>query len=216
MKVFGAMFSAFWRDNGKDITAIFKADWDVISGLVQAVLGVIAAILLAGLRLMKGDWTGAWDAIQEYSVIAYAGMKRAFSGMVNGIVALAKLGGRAMIEAGKLFVDGLINGIKAKVNELRQTVQILSQIAVDAAKITLGIHSPSTVMEEIGRNIGEGLVRGIQSKGADVGSAMQAILRGGKAAGGKGASATDGPDESDETRKRLTDWQKTLKNCTKY
>lgn len=61
------------------------------------------------------------------------------------------------------IVSGLINGLRAGVGMVWDAAVALAKSIVDAIKSFLGIHSPSTVMAEIGGNTVEGLKVGISA-----------------------------------------------------
>jgi hypothetical protein len=65
------------------------------------------------------------------------------------------------LQAGKDLIAGMINGITDKFKELAGAVKNAVGNAVGAVKGFLGIHSPSTVFHEIGTNVTEGFVKGI-------------------------------------------------------
>lgn len=76
------------------------------------------------------------------------------------IKAIGDLSG-TLWDAGAKLMAGLINGIKSFVGELTSTVKNAVGTAVKAVKDVLGIHSPSKIFMEIGRNVTEGFVKGI-------------------------------------------------------
>lgn len=66
-----------------------------------------------------------------------------------------------MAEFGRNIVDGLLNGIKEKWENLKNSVKDLCSNFVDGIKSFFGIHSPSTVFANIGENITAGVEEGI-------------------------------------------------------
>ena len=76
------------------------------------------------------------------------------------------------------LMDGFYNGIKQKRNTVLEYVKsVMSGIAI-AARITLGINSPSKVFAEIGTSIPEGMEVGIQKKFSSMENALQTDLVG--------------------------------------
>lgn len=65
-------------------------------------------------------------------------------------------------EVGPDIIAGLQNGLKDGVDGLITAAQDIGNKIIEAVKALLGIHSPSTVFFEIGKNIIEGLVNGIE------------------------------------------------------
>lgn len=113
-----------------------------LADIVSAIIDSIKSIVQFLTDVFKGDWESAWNDIVE---------------SLNGSV------WEKIKEAGKHFIDGLINGIKEKWETLKTQVSEIGTSIVDKFKDVLGIHSPSTVMEEQGNYITEGLLNGIAS-----------------------------------------------------
>lgn len=61
------------------------------------------------------------------------------------------------------IIEGLLNGLTEGAGALWTKMQELGSAIITAICSILGIHSPSTVMYEIGQNIVQGLINGIQS-----------------------------------------------------
>lgn len=66
-----------------------------------------------------------------------------------------------MAEFGRYIVDGLLNGITEKWENLKNSVKDLCSNFVSGIKNFFGIHSPSTVFANIGENITAGVEEGI-------------------------------------------------------
>lgn len=75
---------------------------------------------------------------------------------------------------GKNIIDGIVNGLKAAGNALIEFIKNLASMAVDGAKIVLGINSPSKVFaNEVGRWIPAGIAVGIEDNAHQLDSAVQ-------------------------------------------
>ena len=66
-------------------------------------------------------------------------------------------------EIGESLVEGEKSGISSNIVALNWLITEMSESAVDTAKKVLGIHSPSTVFEEIYRNVMYGCINGLKS-----------------------------------------------------
>jgi|GEM_PF-1609911 len=62
------------------------------------------------------------------------------------------------------MIQGIIQGAKNKSGDLYATLQNIAGQALQAAKNTLGINSPSRAFRNIGLSIGDGLIIGLKSK----------------------------------------------------
>jgi amino acid transporter len=79
-----------------------------------------------------------------------------------GVLGRAGEDGKAI---GTSFVDGLVEGIKSGYSVLSKVASGLAHEAVSAVKDTLGIHSPSRVMADMGENVTAGFAEGVQAGG---------------------------------------------------
>ncbi|MGW9230563.1 phage tail protein [Pseudorhizobium sp. NPDC055634] len=79
--------------------------------------------------------------------------------IVNAFMALPA----RMMEIGGQIIDGLWNGIKAKWESVKAGVTGIADSITTSIKSTLGIHSPSRVMHQVGEFIMQGLNNGMQS-----------------------------------------------------
>lgn len=64
---------------------------------------------------------------------------------------------------GKDIVDGLANGLWAGIRTIGSIMLELAKKVVDTVKNFLGIHSPSTVFYDIGKNVIQGFINGIKA-----------------------------------------------------
>ena len=80
-----------------------------------------------------------------------------------------------LIECGVNLMKGLGQGIVKGGAEALKAVAKVGKAVVDKAKSLLGIHSPSTIFEEMGKYVDEGFVIGIQGDMSSVQSAMDDV-----------------------------------------
>lgn len=162
----------------------------VIQGAIQVVTGILQVFtgfvqLIVG--LIRGDteqMTMAWE-MMKVGVIgivqglgtAIEGAFRATFGFVLGFLEgfvsgfLKTLGGllKAVlgqkpdwIDAGEELIKGLIEGIKAMAEAAVEAAKGVVSSAIAAAKSLLGIGSPSKVMAQMGGQMMEGLMAGLE------------------------------------------------------
>ncbi|MFG2404285.1 phage tail tape measure protein [Streptomyces brevispora] len=78
---------------------------------------------------------------------------------------------------GRDLIRGMINGILAMAGPLVSATTMVMRQAVDAARNTLGIHSPSTVLAAIGRDTGRGFIIGLTGTAAQIKQTTERIAK---------------------------------------
>lgn len=73
-----------------------------------------------------------------------------------------------MLNVGQMIVNGLDDGIKSKMAALNQTLNKFGTGIPESIKKVLGIHSPSKVFADIGRQIDAGLIEGLDSYSSQI------------------------------------------------
>lgn len=139
-----------------------------VAGIAALTAGVIAfwpEIQRAGQivgEFVSGTWAAfiaAWrTAFDTIGMVATAVGQ--FSAKLTG--AFVALPGK-MMEIGAQIIQGLWDGLKSKMAEVRDGIAGFAGSIVDSVKAKLGIHSPSRVMHEVGVNIMQGLSDGMGS-----------------------------------------------------
>lgn len=78
---------------------------------------------------------------------------------------------------GKNIIDGLINGIKSKAADVKNTVKDIASSIGDKIRGILDIHSPSRVMAKIGMYTSQGLAEGILNGASYVDKATTTLTK---------------------------------------
>lgn len=156
--------SAFKRGEGENAVSFFSNMWSsiqsaasgawngIVSAVSSAITNVVSAIVNGGSQIMAevGSWPGK---IQSF-----------FSDAINWLV-----------DAGRNVVQGLINGISGMIDSAVAKAKELASRVKNAVTGFLGIHSPSTVMADIGGFIGDGLINGMKAKQGQIEKTAQSI-----------------------------------------
>jgi hypothetical protein len=69
--------------------------------------------------------------------------------------------GSWLVNAGRMILQGLWNGLKSIANGVLDWIRGIGAQIAQGFQDAVGIHSPSTVFAEFGKNIGQGLIVGI-------------------------------------------------------
>ncbi|SFU03186.1 hypothetical protein [Halomonas saccharevitans] len=169
----------------KALSAVFAATpigW-IVAGITSVALG--AAYLWKNWETIGPKFSALWESLKAMPGRAWAGIKAAFQEGVGGVTRLLLdwsplgilwRGIRAALEAlgidvpagfstlGDAIVDGLIGGITAKWQALKEKITGIGGSVIGWFKAKLGIASPSRVFAGFGANLLEGLIDGIDEK----------------------------------------------------
>ncbi|MDX2943311.1 phage tail protein [Streptomyces caniscabiei] len=88
---------------------------------------------------------------------------------------LGNLGGY-LASAGRDLIAGMIGGVREKAGDLVAAAKDVVGSAVDGAKSLLGISSPSKVFATIGRQTGQGFIKGLTGERARISSTAKTII----------------------------------------
>jgi phage-related protein len=147
------------------ITTIVAAIPQIVSALVDAIIGNIDQIVLAGFQLFVA-------LIQNLPMIKFEILK-AIPQIIEGIVsAIASLHWK-MVEAGSNLIKGLWQGINNVKSWIWSKIRGFFSDIVDDIKSYFGIRSPSTLFAGLGENMAKGLGLGFGKEMEKVSRDMQ-------------------------------------------
>lgn len=129
-----------------DILNVLSGVVEIVSGVLDVIIGILT---LDGERIIKGIkeiGTGIWNTVKNIAVTIIDILKGIFG---------------AIYEVGKDLLSGLWEGIKDSLGGLWEKIKQGFSNLVQKVKDFFGIHSPSTVFADIGKNIVEGLKNGL-------------------------------------------------------
>lgn len=133
---------------------------EIIKNLLQAIIAEVPQLLAAGFELVVQLALGMVEAIPEL----LATVPKLIAALVGGIVD----GIKDIVSAGEDLVNGFLEGIKNAWSGLVENVKSLVSEFVDDIKGLLGIHSPSKVFADIGKNMALGVGEGWEKAFSDV------------------------------------------------
>ena len=154
--------------NAETITNLVNAAVNLISQLVTSLLDNLPMIVDAALNLILALAEGLIDAIPNL----VERLPEIIEAIVSAIIQLAP----KLLEAGVKLIGQLIAGIVSLIPQIPKlllgVVKAIFSGIVDALKSLFGIHSPSTVMADMGKNMIDGLINGIKNM---IGGAISAM-----------------------------------------
>lgn len=147
---------SFFANLWGSIQSAATSAWNgIVSAVSSAITNVVSAIVSGGSQIMAevGSWPGK---IQSFFADA----------------------GSWLVAAGQQLVQGFIAGIGNMITAAVAKAKELASSVKNAVTGFLGIHSPSTVMADIGGFIGDGLINGLKSRQAEIEKTVKGISQG--------------------------------------
>lgn len=182
-KVFGEL-KAFWDKWGGDITATFTAVWDLIKTIVSVAVQAVSDVIRVVLAVIRGDWDGAWKAVQTLLSNAWTGIGQilkagidAFVLAITTMIVMVKTHFDQMITDalnwGANLMGSFIDGFMSKFRDLQDAVRGAAETVSDF----LGFHSPTkkgpgSDADVWGPNLVKTLADGIDSEMARLQSSL--------------------------------------------
>lgn len=139
----------------------------------------IVTLMGRGFGLLAGVVAGAalaFVSIGGAITAAFATISGLATTGAAAILGLASQLGAAALSVGRAIVDGLVSGITSIPGRVASTVSGVAHSAIDGVRDTLGIHSPSRVMMELGANTAEGFALGVGGGGPSVNDALSGLV----------------------------------------
>lgn len=159
-----ALMNINWAETGRTLSETFKAFFIFVYEAIEAVdwygIGQKAKEFIVNI-----DWNGVADAFFRAVGAVFGG----FAAFLWGIIeeawdSVVQWWHDTAYEDGEFTIQGLLDGIVEAVLDIANWVkEHIFQPFIDGFKNAFGIHSPSTVMMEMGTYIIQGLLDGINS-----------------------------------------------------
>ena len=149
-------------------------------GLVVAAVAAAAVLIVTHWEEIKNAFSAAWDAIKKAFSSAWDAIKNVWSGattffgnVVKSIVNAFTNLPQTIRTIGQNIMEGLGNGLMDRLQSVVDKARNVASSILGAVKGFFGISSPSKVMRyEVGQQIGEGAVLGIEDKFAKIKGTM--------------------------------------------
>lgn len=163
--------SVDWGAIFTDIAGLLSQEF---CGGLEAKLGLIAGLFDWGAiatSLLEGLASALTGAVVGF---AFGGTAGAIVGAFAGAFLDIVLNNDDLINAGKNLIDGLLKGVSDAITGIKDFInECIVTPFMTAVKNLFGIHSPSTLMAEIGGYLIEGLLNGILEPFKNIGAWIQ-------------------------------------------
>lgn len=152
------------------ITEIFVGITTFITSSVNAILTTITTWTNSLYTRVRDAFNNVWQTVRDAFNSAVEAVRTGVNNVLqfvrdlpgNITSALGNLG-ELLVTAGKDVINGLISGLRAAGGAVKDFLVGLIGDAVDAVKSFLGIKSPSRVFMGIGRDMGKGMILGLEN-----------------------------------------------------
>lgn len=193
-----------WTTIKNFIIGAATAVWNFLKKWGPMILAVLTGPIGLIVLLVVKNWT----KIKNFVVSMMTNIRNFVGGAISAVVGffaslpgkiisfLSSLPGK-LYQIGRNMIQSLINGVAGMAGALVNKARSVVSGAINAAKNLLGIGSPSKVFMALGKNVGEGMVIGLDSKRSAVNNAVGRLMpRGGAVSIGVGSPAGRTPTPS--------------------
>ena len=146
----------------------------IITSLIEALENNVPRLVKTGLRLIVNFLEGLEEAIPRISKSCAEIIAGFIDGIAQGLPDIIQSGINLMIA----FINGLAEGIRNNTEAVNAAIRNLCSAILESFMSFFGISSPSTVMEQQGVNLMQGLLNGIKSFGGIPGALLSAVKGG--------------------------------------
>lgn len=139
------------------ITELVKALPEIVTKTVTTLINNLPVLVKGAIQL----FTGIVQAIPKIIPALIKAIPTIIKAIVNALTSSESL--QAIAQAGSDLIKGLWNGIKDMASWIGEKIKGFGEGILDGLKSFFGIHSPSTVMENmIGKNLALGIGKGFE------------------------------------------------------
>ena len=186
-----ATIKAWWSEHGESVMEIVRLFWDGIKLRFELVIDLITGIFKAFKLAFEGDWYGFGEQLRMVWVQLWNNIKAVFVNFKDTLLAIWALVKDDVLRVwnsildwlkglpekiiafftdtdwgavGQNILQGIVNGLNAGIDWLKDAARNVAQAALDAMKGLLGIKSPSRVAElQVGLPLGQGIIEGLRA-----------------------------------------------------
>lgn len=159
---------AFWGPIWDKVKQIVETVWNIITGLIQAAVGIIVAIMNGDMASVVEIINGIWEDVK-------AGTQRIWDSIIawirdipNKIKAIFSDARSWLVDAGRNILEGLWDGLKSIWSNIENWFTSKIDGLVSKAQSLLQIGSPSKVFHEMGEQVAQGFINGVESLADDI------------------------------------------------
>ena len=158
-----ALVAAIWLiwDNWDEVSKLLEGAWNWLKDTATNIFGGIADAIMGALEWVKDMVVNAAMFVVD-AFLQYTPLGIIISQWDEIASFFTNIAGRA-IEWGSNIISGLVDGIKAGIQWVKDAIGNIGSTIVNGIKGFFGIKSPSTLMADLGSSIISGLVQGLKN-----------------------------------------------------
>ena len=168
----GKAIRTFLRGITEELPSTIKTGVRMVTTFMDGIGDAIPELVKAGLRVARKFLNSLAEGAAG---LADAGFK-AIIKFLNGIERAIRENDKELIEAGAQILDAIVDGVVeaagVMAGPIKRAIEGLFGLLPGWAKDILGIHSPSTVFMDIGKQTMDGMVLGLKSANRDLQKAI--------------------------------------------
>lgn len=154
------------------ISWVLQGVCDFVSGIISGLLEVLTGVIDFLTGIFTGDWRKSWEGIVEivkgvFGILSgiFNGISEVFAGLVLAVSGAIITILKTAWDIGSNLVTGILKGVTDFFGNIGSWIkEHIVDPWIESFKQLFGIHSPSTVMAEIGVFIIQGLLGGLKNK----------------------------------------------------
>lgn len=150
------------------VQAIWQSGFDVVKTIVQTAMNIIENVIKLVSSIIKGDWEGAWNAIQGLASSVWNGIKNIINAGINAVKNIIQ----SILQVIRNLWDGAWNGISSFLSSIwgtmKQAVSDGISNVVDffrnlPSRILSALGNLGNLLVNAGKSIIDGLLNGLKS-----------------------------------------------------
>lgn len=185
--------SGIWDQYGQPIVDAVVGAFERLRARIDGVLWNIRNYIDMAGHKIRSLWDEYVQPMVDWVTNGFNDLLDTIKGWKDNVIGWFSDAGTWLFDAGKNIVQGIIDGVKSMGKWVRDAfLNILPDWVKDPFKEALEIESPSKVFAGYGRNIGEGLIEGVNGMQGQVRAATQGLADSAAAVSIPVAPATSG------------------------
>lgn len=145
-----------------NIQKVVETAIQIVINFLNGIANMLPDVIQSGVNLIIAFIEGMAEAIRNNTDRMITAVEDLFDAMVYAASRVLEESINTFFEAGVNLVQGLIDGIKSRIEAVAEWGANLAKAALNAAKEAAGIHSPSRKFIEVGKYSAEGLAEGLR------------------------------------------------------